>query len=475
MLLTKRGYRIIIAEKENQVGGRNRSLRLGDYRFDIGPTFFLMKDILERIFSATGRKLSDSVSLNEVDPMYRLVFSDKTFHPSRHPEKMKAEMERLFPGSYEHYQRYLQKEKKKYERLIPCLEIPYSSFFNLLKPRFLSSLPYLDAHCSLYDVLGRYFKDDLLKLAFTFQAKYIGMSPWKAPGTFSIIPYIEHGGGIYHVQGGLNHLAKAMANAFEQDGGELRLSSPVKRIVIEKGVAKGVEYEDGTIEYADKVVINADFGYAMSELVEPQFRKKYSDEKLAAKDYSCSTFMLYLGVNTVYDTIPHHSILFANDYRQNVADIAENMTLSDDFSVYVQNPSLIDPHLAPKGKSSIYVLVPVPNNKSQIDWNKEKPLLREKVLDLLETKGGFEKIREHIEVEKIITPNDWKTSFNVYLGAVFNLGHQINQMLWFRPHNRFEEIKNCYLVGGGTHPGSGLPTIYESGRITADLILQDSR
>ncbi len=180
--------------------------------------------------------------------------------------------------------------------------------------------------------------------------------------------------------------------------------------------------------------------------------------------------MLYLGIDKIYEDIPHHSIIFANDYKKNVEEIVKTKILSEDFSFYVQNPSVIDKNLAPEGHSTIYVLVPVPNNKSNINWNEIKDEMKEKVLDLLETRGEYVDIRKHMVEEKIITPFDWEEEYDVYNGAVFNLGHQINQMLTFRPHNKFEILENCYLVGGGTHPGSGLPTIYESGRITRDLI-----
>jgi phytoene desaturase len=138
----------------------------------------------------------------------------------------------------------------------------------------------------------------------------------------------------------------------------------------------------------------------------------------------------------------------------------------------VQNASVSDPTLAPKGKSALYVLVPIPNNFSQIDWEKEKRSLRDRVIDAMETRGGFRDVRRHIEQELIVTPADWENKHAVFKGATFNLAHNIGQMLLWRPHNEFEEFKNCYLVGGGTHPGSGLPTIYESGRISAELLMK---
>lgn len=476
MLLAKRGFDVTIYEKKKVVGGRNAAIKLGDYTFDTGPTFFLMRDVLERIYGDCGLELSDYVDLVKLDPMYRLLFNDDlSFYPSSDPEKMKIEVERAFPGSSKDYERYLEKEKKKYDKLIPCLELPYCSWLDMFKLRFFKALPSLDAHVSLFDVLGRYFKYEQLKLAFTFQAKYIGMSPWKAPGTFSIISYIEHGGGIYHVMGGLNKLAEGMAKAFTDLGGKIEFSKEVSEIKVEKGQAKGLVFIDGTDITADYTVINSDFAYSMTQLVDEKNRKKYTDKKLASKEYSCSTFMLYLGVKKEYPEIQHHNIIFADDYKSNVADITDHNMISDDFSFYLHNPSVIDKSLAPEGASSIYVLVPVSNKNCKTDWEKEKTILRDKVIDKLEQKAGLSDLRENIEVERIVTPDDWEEFYNVYNGAVFNLGHQISQMLIFRPHNRFESFKNCYLVGGGTHPGSGLPTIYESGRISADLLTKDAK
>jgi phytoene desaturase len=476
MLLASDGYNVKIFEKQNYLGGRNSKVDLENYTFDLGPTFFIMKSILEEIFEKTGKKLEDYVNLVEINPMYRLKFGNGTsFYPwsSNYEKKMLEEIEKAFPGESSGYLAYLQREEVKYQKLIPCLQVPYCSWKDLLKPNFLKALPYLDAHLSLYNNMKRYFKDDLLKLAFTFQAKYIGMSPWEAPGTFSIISYLEHSNGVYHVEGGLNRLSGAMAEVIKEKKGTIELSSPVSKIVFEGKKAVGVKLSDGRVINGDHIIMNADFAEGMSKLVPENLRKKYSDFNLYKKKFSCSTFMLYLGIDKVYDEFPHHNIIFANDYRSNVDDITQNKILSEDFSFYVQNASISDTTLAPKGKSILYVLVPVPNNKSKIDWEKEKIGFRDKIIQALEKEGEFKDLSNHIEVERIITPKEWEEEKDVYLGATFNLGHQVSQMLIFRPHNKLEGYENLYLVGGGTHPGSGLPTIYESGRITADLIIQE--
>jgi phytoene desaturase len=180
-----------------------------------------------------------------------------------------------------------------------------------------------------------------------------------------------------------------------------------------------------------------------------------------------------LGVDKLYD-VPHHNIIFSPDYRNNVNEISDRMVLSEDPSIYIQNACISDPGLAPEGHSTIYILVPIANNRSNINWDNVKERYREKVIDIAEKRGGLTDLRKHIVTEKIITPSQWESEHFVYRGAVFNLAHGISQMLILRPHNEFEEIENCYLVGGGTHPGSGLPTIYESGRISAGLILKRS-
>ncbi len=473
MLLTHKGYDVTIYEKGDRVGGRNAAIHLGDFKFDTGPTFLMMKDVLEYLFTATGRSLDDYCEIKQLDPMYRLRFNGtRDLFPSPDPEKMREQLEAFSPGSFKGYQKYMKKEKEKYEQLMPCLEIPYQTPKDFLSKQFFSSLPYLDGHVSLYQVLSRYFDDPDVRTAFTFQAKYIGMSPWEAPGTFSIISYIEHGGGVFHVQGGLNMISHAMAKVVEEEGGDIKLSQGVKKVIIEKGEAKGVLLENGSEDRADYVVLNADFAHAMTNLVDEKDRKKYTDKKLAKKKYSCSTFMLYLGVDKSYEDIAHHSIVFADNYKQNVDEITKSKVLSDDFSFYVQNACITDSTLAPEGKSALYVLVPVPNNSSDIDWEVEGPAMRKRVLSAMEERGGYDDLLANIEEEKMITPADWENKRSVYRGATFNLAHNIGQMLLFRPHNEFECFKNCYLVGGGTHPGSGLPTIYESARISSELILK---
>jgi phytoene desaturase len=470
MILAQKGFDVEIFEKEAAVGGRNAAIKLGEYTFDTGPTFLMMNFILDEVFKLAGKDVKDYIEQIKLDPMYRLKFSDVEISPSSDHEKMKQAIAKIFPGNGGGYDKFLEKEKVRYDKMYPCLKVPYSSFFSLFSKNLLKALPHLSLGKSIFESLGSYFKQEKLKLSFTFQSKYLGMSAWECPAAFSIIPFIEHSFGIFHVKGGLNAISHAMSKLFVENGGKLHLNSKVKSIITENKVAKGVELTDGKKVLADEVIINADFAYSMSHLVENKV-PKYSKAKLDKMNYSCSTFMLYLGVDKLYN-IPHHNVFFADKYRENIEDIFHNGKLSDDMSFYIQNASITDSTLAPKGHSTIYVLVPVANKSFDVDWEKQKDAYVEKMLDAIEKRTELKDIRAHIKVKKVITPTDWQDSYNVYNGATFNLAHTISQMLYLRPRNKFESLENCYLVGGGTHPGSGLPTIYESGRISAEMILK---
>ena len=182
--------------------------------------------------------------------------------------------------------------------------------------------------------------------------------------------------------------------------------------------------------------------------------------------------MLYLGLDGRYDQLPHHNIHISRDYERNLREIEHEHVLSEEPSFYVQNPVVTDESLAPPGQSGLYVLVPVSHQHPNIDWEKDKSRFREITLDALSA-IGLSDIRERIRYEHCITPADWQHEYAIYRGATFNLAHNLGQMLHRRPHNRFEDLESVYLGGGGTHPGSGLPVIYESSRITSKLLLKD--
>lgn len=469
MILAYRGFRVTLLEARGCVGGRNAELTLGSYRFDTGPTFLMLKDILDQVFHEAGDYLDNRLTLKRLEPMYRLVFDDRALNATTNTRDMQAEIARVFPGYEDRYASFYAKEQLRFKRLFPCLQKSYHSLRTLMSVDLLRALPSLALGRSLFDVMMGHFGNEKLALSFTFQSKYLGMSPWECPGLFAMLPYIEHGFGVYHPVGGLSGISSAMADVFREHGGELRLSSPVERVLVEQRTACGVRLVGGEIIRGDEVILNADFGHAVTTLFEPGVLRKYTPGKMRKMRLSCSTYMLYLGLDRQYDQ-PHHTIVFARDYRQNVNRIFAGRTLTPDLSFYVRDCSRTDPALAPEGHSAVYILVPTPNLRGEMDWDLLHSDFREWVLDAVAERTPMTDIRKHICAEQIITPLDWRDRYRVYDGATFNLAHNLGQMIYKRPRNQFEEIDHCYLVGGGTHPGSGLPTIYESGRIAANLI-----
>lgn len=471
MLLAARGFNVTVFEKQPYVGGRTSRLELGEYKFDLGPTFLLMPQLLEELFELAGTSLSKYVELVELDPLYRLYFGQMRFEATTDPIRMQDEIERHFPGNGDGYVRFMREQEVQYEFIKPLLQRPMSSVTDLISLDVAKAFPHLHALDTVNGRLSRYFRDERLKQAFAFQSKYLGMSPWECPGTFTILSYMEHKYGLKHPIGGLNRIMEAMARVVTKYGGMVHTDCGVERVEVQNGRAVGVLLENGERIMADDVVVGADFGYAANHLFEPGLLRKYRPERLEQKKLSCSTFMLYLGVNRPL-AMAHHNVLFAEDYRRNVDEITRHGKLSAQPSIYVHNPSVLDATLAPAGKSALYVLAPVPNLRADIDWREEAPRFRDVILDRLEQEPELAGLRASIEVERMLTPEDWEQDKLVYRGATFNLAHSLDQMLLFRPHNRFEEVAGCWLVGGGTHPGSGLATIWESAKISARLIAE---
>lgn len=472
MILSKRGYEVEVYEKDDHVWGRNSRLTLSEkYHFDVGPTFLLMKDILDEVFEFAWAKSSDYLDFEKIDPMYELHFEDKTVPMTSDYAMMRETIARMFPGEEKWFDTYISYEEKRLQRMYPCLKADYGNAWSILKNSWnlLRVLPYLSLGKSIYDVLGSYFKSEELKLCFTFQAKYLGMSPWNCPWFFSMLAYAEHKYGIYHTTGWLSQISEAMKKVAEKNGATIHLNSPVKKVITKNKKATGIELMSGEIKSYDSVVVNADFGHAMTHLFDQSDIAKYSAKKLSKKGFSCSTYMVYLALDKVYD-LPFHSIYFAKNYRENLQVIHDHKEIQkDDFSFYIRNASVVDKTLAPEGHSGIYVLVPMSNLRSNDNWEVKKEEWYKNIINTLKDRAGLEDIESHIVDSVAITPADWEKR-GVYLGATFNLAHTVDQMLYFRPHNQFECVGNCYLVWGGTHPGSGLPTIYESARIVSDII-----
>lgn len=479
MLLARSGVQVTVVEKSARVGGRTATLEQDGFKFDIGPTFFLYPRVLREIFADAGYDLEREVPMKRLDPQYRLVFGDGgEIDATADIQRMEQQIAAISPQDAREFKSFLTRNRKKLASFMPVLETPFERWSDLLRPEMLRLLPLMKPWLSLDGDLRTHFKDERIRLGFSFQSKYLGMSPFRCPSLFSILSFLEYEHGVFHPIGGCGAVTMAMARIATEMGVEVLREEPVEEILIDgagrhcrRGKAVGVRTSKRRLQ-ADAVVVNADFAEAMRKLIPNKHRLKWSDTKIASKKYSCSTFMMYLGIEGRYDDVSHHTIYLAENYRQNLRDIEELHELSKNPSFYVQNASVTDATLAPKGQSTLYVLLPVTHESGKVDWVRETARFRRLAVRQM-GRIGIEDVERRIRTERIVTPQGWRDEFGLWKGATFSMKHSLDQMLHLRPHNRFEDVDSIYLTGGGTHPGSGLPVIFQSARISAKLLLED--
>lgn len=476
MLLAASGVRVRVYEAQPEIGGRTSRVTRGAYSFDRGPTFFLMPYVLEEIFAAAGGRLSDYAQLTRLDPMYRLLVgqgegrSPVTLDATQDVEEMCRRIARIDPHDGAGFARYIADNRLKLKLMEPILRSPIRSPMDLLQFRDPRLALALKPHLSVHGLNAKYFRHPAVQLAVGFQSKYLGMSPYECPSLFTILPFIEYEYGVWHPLGGCNALMTAMADACVEMGVEFELGSPVDEVLFDGRRAIGLRCRGRELHH-EHVVINADAAWAMKKLIPERLRPPaWSDVQVDAKRYSCSTFMMYLGVRGELE-LPHHTIYISSKYRENLDNISTHGKLSDDPSFYVCNPSRIDSTLAPSGCSSVYVLVPTPNTRCGIDWAKESPRLRHEALKQISLRLGVD-IEDRIEEEVVCDPGDW-AGMNIQFGATFNLAHNLGQMLHKRPQHRMAGVDGVWFVGGGTHPGSGLPVIFLSSQTTSRLLCEE--
>ena len=321
MLLAKAGAEVTILEKQPRVGGRTSAIESDGYRFDLGPTFFLYPQILQEIFQEVGRDMFREIPMTKLDPQYRITFgAGGELNATPDLERMVAEIAKLSPADAQGFRRFMAYNRVKLEKFAPCLQVPFPGWTSLISLRLLMVLPFLKPWKSLHAELAGYFKDPRLQLAFTFQSKYLGMSPFQCPSLFSILSFLEYEHGVWHPTGGCNAITHHLARVAQELGVKIQLRTPVEEIIFEGRRATGVRTAQGE-QRADAVMVNADFASAITKLVPNKLRRRWSDAKVAQKDFSCSTFMLYLGVEGKFDHLAHHNIYVAKDYRRNLDEI----------------------------------------------------------------------------------------------------------------------------------------------------------
>jgi phytoene desaturase len=471
--LAHQGFRVTVLEKNAMPGGRCGQLVCDGHRFDTGPTLLLMPEVVAETYAALDTRMGDHLDLRRIDPTYRIWFDDGSrLDLTADLVALQAQMEAIEPGSFDGLLRYLAEGRHHYEHALQ--HFVGRNFTNL--PAYLSPqnlwevLFHLHAFQKHYAHMDRYFQHPHLKAAFTFQNMYLGLSPFHAPATYSLLPYTELGDGVWFPMGGMYRLVESLVAIAQAQGVQFRYNAPVSQITVDGNRATGVQLADGSYLEAEVIVANADLPYVYRHLL-PDARPARWLQHL---HYTCSAIMFYWGVDRIYPQLGPHTVFLAGDYRGAFERIFADHALPAEPSFYVHAPARIDPSAAPLGRDSLLALVPVGHldeNAAQ-DWAAWQAQARAAVLRRL-AGIGITDLQEHITVERICTPRDWRSLYNLARGAAFSLSHNVLQVGYLRPHNRHRRYGNLYFVGGSTHPGSGLPMVLLSARLTVERILQD--
>jgi phytoene desaturase len=473
VFLAQKGFAVEVYEKNANPGGRCGQMLQDGHRFDMGATILLMPSLYRQVFSALGMDMDKELKTTSLEPVYKLFFSDNTdFAFTRDPEKMKAQLETIEPGSNAHYKEYVKEGydffNQSMDGLLNRNFYHLFQFFNLKSILLLIKLKTWIKHT---DYIQRFFKDRRLQMAFTFQNIYVGQNPYKQPAFFSMLPGAEIVEGALFPKGGMHRVVEKLMTTALELGVKFHYKKPVAKIVVNGNKTEGIQLESGKIIKADLVIANADLPYVYSQLLPDKITAK----RLQKKEYSCSAIVFHWGVDKVYPQLDHHSIFLNEPYKQGMEKIFDEKSLSDNPSFYIHAPVRTDESAAPENQDTLSIIVPAPHldAKSDQEWQRLKQIAREGVIRRLK-EAGMNDIEEHIKFETCYLPKTWESYCNVTNGSVFgSLSHTIFQMGYFRPHNQHTKYKNLYFVGGSTHPGNGIPLVLLSAKLTSERIMKN--
>jgi phytoene desaturase len=462
--LGARGYAVKVLERLDAPGGRAYQHHIDGFTFDAGPTIVTAPFLFEELWGLCGRKMSDDVDLREMNPFYKIRFSDgQTFTYKGDREAMREEVERFSPGEGANFDAFLKLSETIYRIGFEKLgDVPFDSLMDMA--RIAPDLVRLQGYRSVYGVVSSFFRDERLRTIFSYHPLLIGGDPFRVSSIYCLIAFLEKSFGVHSAIGGTGALVRGLVKLIESQGGEISYRADVRQILVESGKAVGVELQGGERLRASIVVSNADSAYTYRSLLPPHLRKRWTDAKLQRSKYSMGLFVWYFGVNRRYDDIGHHTILMGPRYKDLLKDIFRKKILAEDFSLYLHRPTATDPSAAPPGCDAFYALSPVPNLQGGQEWTLEAEPYRKRIAGWLEA-NLLPDLSKHIVVSRVTTPLDFRDRLNAIHGEGFGLEPLLMQSAWFRPHNRSEEVENLFLVGAGVHPGAGLPGVLSSARV----------
>ena len=467
------GFDVTIYEKRDRPGGRAYVYEDQGFTFDAGPTVVTDPSCLEELFELSGKSLEDYVTLQPVQPFYRLCWEDGyVFDYTNDDDVLFRQIAEKNPSDVDGYKRFLDYAEEVFEEgYLKLGHVPFLDFKSMLKAA--PQLVKLEAYRSVYGMVSKFIKDAQLRQAFSFHTLLVGGNPFTASSIYTLIHPLERKWGVHFPKGGTGALVQGLVRLFKDLGGEILLSSSVERIGVQGDRVTSIVSEDGSSRSFDVVVSNADIVHTYEKLLSGTARGSAEARSLKRKRFSPSLFVTYFGVRKIYPDLRHHSILFGPRYKDLIGEIFDGPELADDFSLYLHAPSVTDKSMAPPGCMTFYALSPVPNLASaDVDWDDVGPVYRDRILDYLDQRY-LPGLKDNLVTTRSFTPFDFQTELNAHLGSAFSLEPILTQSAYFRTHNRDAKIHGLYFVGAGTHPGAGIPGVVGSAKATAGLVTQD--
>lgn len=470
-LMAKEGAKVTLIEKNSQPGGRATVHKDKGFTFDMGPSWYLMPDIFERFYAEFGLKPTDLFELKKLNTHYRIFYSkDDLIDIKPTPEANRELFESIEPGSYAKFLELLKLSERNYKIAIDRFVYKnYNKLTDFFKLDIAMEGAKINALGRFDKFINKYFKSKRLQKIMQYTVVFLGSSPKQTPALYSIMTHVDFNLGVWYPMGGMAQIPKSIMKIGQNLGVKYIFDAPASKIVVEDGVAKGVEYNGKFLE-ADLVISNADYPFTEMKLLEKTYRT-YDEKYWAKRTIAPSAFIIYLGVKGTIEKLKHHNLFFADDWETHFDEIFEKPRWPDDPSYYICAPSKSDPSVAPKEHENLFILVPIAAGIEDNDQIRSE--YREKILGHIEELTSFD-IRSNIVCERIFSINDYQSYYNSYKGNALGLAHSLRQSAVFRPKNKSKKVSNLYYVGQYTIPGVGVPMAIISAQVVRDRILEDN-
>ena len=468
--LKAKGYDVTLVEKHPDLGGRARVFKKGNFIYDGGPTVITAPYLFEELFSLFDKNISDYVNIVPLDLWYRFVFSNgDTFDYTGKQESMEKEIKKFSETDFKGYNKLVNFTEKIFNKGFTDLsDKPFNNLTFMMKqiPALLS----LKSYKSVYKLVSNFISNEKLRRVFSMHPLLVGGNPFTTTSIYALILFLEKKWGIHYSMGGTGSVVKALEKLMKEENIQIIKSAEVTEIILDKNVVKGVKINNSEIINCDYIVCNSDPPNVYKNLIKSKSDYNFLfKQKMNRMDYSMGLFVYYFGSKKQYKDVAHHTIFFGNSYEKHLEKIFEKKKLSDDISYYLHRPSATDPNMAPNGQDAFYVLVPVPNNLSNINWSKEGEKFKKLVLKKMD-QSVLPGIEDNVVSDFYLTPDYFEKDLATLHGSGFSIQPKFSQSAYFRFHNQSEIYKNLYFVGAGTHPGAGMPGVLSSAKVLDRLL-----